>query len=147
MFENADIQLKGYNIPDPVTVESLESDLQGRTLFPALSSDLLEAAANFDQVVRPPRHSWTMRKDGKHTAERHKRAAQLWRMRHYLRQIPKDWPPQLRAAAKLFVMRRCMTLSKKQLARVAWPWTPRPASPKTNPLVRVPRGRARTAAR
>lgn len=147
MFENADILLQGYTIPDPVTPQSLERDLQAGLAFPALSSDLLEVAANCDQVVRPPRHSWTMRKDGKHTAERHRRAVQLWRARHYLRQIPQDWPPQLRAAAKLFVMRRCMTLGKKQLARVVWPWTPRPASPRTNPLVRVPRGRAQPAAR
>ena len=112
----------------------------------ALSSDWFEAAFFADQAATPPRHSWTMRKEGKSTAARHQRAVRLWRVRHYLRHIPKDWPPEHRAAARLIVFRICMTLGKRQLARVVWPWTPRPASIGADPTVRVSRGRVRSPA-
>jgi hypothetical protein len=78
----------------------------------------------------------------KGSQERHLRAVRLKRYRAVCRTMPahKDEKQQLRRKRYAwFAVQQC---NRQQLARVIWPWQPKPIDPKSNPAARVKRGRA-----
>lgn len=80
----------------------------------------------------------------KHTVARHLQALRLDRFRAITRTIPARalLHPRQYLAYRAYAAQACDLLGKRQLARVVWPWMPRPASPEADPSLRVRRGRS-----
>jgi hypothetical protein len=73
---------------------------------------------------------------------RRQRILRKWRLRKILRTIPSDT-----TGRNVLIYFRYASvaagLSARQLARVVYPWQPRPTDPRVDPVVRVLRGRPR----